>query len=548
MKRNILIIILSVFIIPPLWSKTETDSIFRVLSLTMRDKKAYMIEKEQRINDVKQQLNTPDLSYYQIYSIYNQLHREYNTYKIDSAVYYCEQNLIIAEKLNNIEYIYNTILDLSFSYWIEGRFLEALNLLNNLDRKSFDILPEQLLISYYQSFKRLFLYYASGDKQNYYYSVSNLYRDSLLAIVPQNSQSYRVLMAEKAADENNTKKAEELLLEALQVSPSEDHERAMFYNLLAAIYKQEGNREKEKKYYILSAICDIKNAIMENSSMMSLALLLYEDGEIDDAYKFMKYSFEDAVFCNARFRTFEISKIFPIIDSDYQENAVKQKSELQKYLFVVSLLSLFLIVSVIYVYRQMKRIARIRKELYRTNIKLNELNHDLQESNNQLMEVNHKLGETNRVKEAYLGKFIDLCSNYIEKLDNYRRSLNRTANSGKIEELYKSLKSSRFIDDELNDFYTNFDETFMRIYPTFISDFNALFPKTEKQFIKQGEILNTELRVYALIRLGINDSAKIAVFLRYSITTIYTYRSKLKNKSLFPENLEEQVMKIGSFG
>ena len=548
MKRNILIIILAVFFIPSLWSKTETDSIFRVLSQTMRDKKTYMIKKEQRINDVKLLLKTPDLSDYQVYSIYNQLYNEYITYKIDSAVYYCEQNLIIAEKLKNVEYIYNTILDLSFSYWLEGRFLEALNLLNNLERKSLDILPERLITSYYQSYKRLFLYYASGDKQNYYYSISNLYRDSLLAIVPENSQSFRVLMAEKAADENNTEKAEQLLLDALKISTSEDHERAMFYNLLATIYKQEGNREKEKKYYMLSAICDIKNAIMENVSMMSLALLLYEDGDIDDAYKFMKYSFEDAVFCNARFRTFEISKIFPIIDSDYQENAAKQKSELQKYLFVVSLLSLFLIVSVIYVYRQMKRIARIRKELYRTNIKLNELNHDLQESNNQLLEVNHKLGEINRVKEAYLGKFIDLCSNYIEKLDNYRRSLNRIANSGKIEELFKSLKSSRFIEDELNDFYTNFDETFMRIYPTFILDFNALFPKGEKQIIKQGEILNTELRVYALIRLGINDSAKIAVFLRYSITTIYTYRSKLKNKSLYPENLEEQVMKIGSFG
>jgi len=357
-----------------------------------------------------------------------------------------------------------------------------------------------------------------------------------------------VLTAEKLSDENDTQSAAKLLLKALQLSTSEDHERAMFYNILAGFYKQDGNRDMEKKYYALSAICDIKNAIKENASMMALALLLYEEGDIDNAYKCMKSSFEDAVFCNARFRTFEISKIFPIIDSEYQEKTVKQKLELQKYLVVVSLLSLFLIAAVIYVYLQMKRIARIRKELYQKNIQLNTLNHDLQESNNQLLEVNQKLSETNKVKEAYLGKFIDLCSSYIEKLDNYRRNLNKIANSGKIEELSKSLKSTQFIEDELNGFYTNFDETFLRIYPTFISDFNALFPEEEKQMVKQGELLNTELRVYALIRLGINDSAKIAVFLRYSITTIYTYRSKLKNKSLYPENLEEQVMKIGSFG
>ena len=548
MKRIFSLIILFVFIINLLRAETEMDSIFQVLFQAMNDKGVYMVEKEARINNIKQLLKTPDLSDNQLYSIYNQLHQEYNTYKVDSAVYYCEENLKIAEKLSNQEYIYDTKLNLSFSYWLEGRFLEALNLLDNLDRKSFDNLPAQLLINYYESYKRLFLYYASGDKSNPYYHISNLYRDSLLNIVPLNSQSYRVLMAEKLTDENDTKGAERLLLEALQISTTESHERAIFSNILATVYKQEGNREMEKKYYALSAIYDIKNAVKENTSMMALAMLLYEEGDIDNAYIFMKSSFDDAVFCNSRFRTYEISKIFPIIDSDYQEKTLEQKAELQKFLFVVSLLSLFLIAAVIYVYLQMKRIARIRKELYRTNIKLNELNQDLQESNNQLLGVNQKLAETNRVKEAYLGRFIDLCSSYIEKLDNYRRSLNKIANNGKIEELFKSLKSSRFIDDELNDFYTIFDETFLRIYPTFISDFNALFPEDEKQVIKQSELLNTELRVYALIRLGINDSAKIAIFLRYSITTIYTYRSKLKNKSLYPENLEEQVMKIGSFG
>ena len=548
MKHNFLLIILFVFLILPVNAKNEIDSIFQVLYKVMDDKKIYMLEKEDKIYDIKQLLKTPDLSDRQLYSIYNQLYHEYNTYKIDSAVFYCENNLVIAERLDDLEYIYATKIDLSFSYWHEGRFLESLNLLNDLNRKLFVSLPEQMLINYYESYKRLYLYYASGDKNNHYYQISNLYRDSLLNIVPANSQSIRILTAEKLSDENNTNAASQLLHKALQISTSESHERAMFSNILAGIYKEAGNRELEKKYYALSAIYDIKNAIKENASMMSLALLLYEEGDIDKAYKCMKSSFEDAVFCNARFRTFEISKIFPIIDSAYQEKTAKQKFELQKYLFMVSLLSLFLIAAVIYVYMQMKRIAGIRKELYRTNVKLNELNQNLQVSNGQLLEANHKLSETNRVKEAYLGKFIDLCSNYIEKLDNYRRNLKKTAKSGKEGELLKSLESSQFIEDELNDFHTNFDETFLRIYPTFISDFNALFPEEEKQVIKQGELLNTELRVYALIRLGIQDSAKIAVFLRYSITTIYTYRSKLKNKSLYPENLEEQVMKIGSFG
>jgi len=321
-------------------------------------------------------------------------------------------------------------------------------------------------------------------------------------------------------------------MKSLESIKSENHDKAIVANILANSYKKEGNVDMQKKYFAISAIADIKNAVKENTSMMALALLLYDEGNIDGAYKCIKSSMDDADFCNAYFRAYELSKIFPIIDSAYQEKTTKQKAELQKYLLLVSVLSVFLVIAMIYVYRQMKRIARIRKELHNRN--------------GQLSIINQKLTETNKVKEAYLGKFIDLCSNYIEKLDNYRRSLNRIANSGKMDELLKSLKSTQFIENELSDFYTNFDETFLRIYPTFITDFNALFPAREKQIPKQGEMLNTELRIFALIRLGIHDSAQIAVFLRYSITTIYTYRSKLKNKSLYPENFEERIMRIGA--
>jgi hypothetical protein len=556
MKRLSLLLFLLLFISNGLSAKTETDSIFHILFQVLENKNRYTFEKEQIINNIKKQLTIPDLTDNQRYSIYNQLYIQYQSFKVDSAAHYSEMNLKIAEKLQNIEYIYNTKLDLSFMYWIQGRFLESMSMLDNLDRNRFDDFPEWLLINYYEARKRLYLYYSTSGEtiDRKYYHASNLYRDSLLQIVPKNTISYHILLAEKLTDEKRTEEAKNLLLKSLSGLTLENRDMAILENILATIYKQEGNRTMQEKYYALSAICDIRSAVKENTSMMTLALLLYEDGDIDKAYTCIKSSVDDAVFCNARFRAFEISKIFPIIESAYLEKSNKQKKELQIYLLIVSLLFLFLIVAMVYVYRQMKRIARIRKQLYHANVKLNELNKDLQESNaklqelnDQLSSVNQKLVETNQVKEAYLGKFIDLCSHYIDKLDNYRRGLNRIANSGKLDELFKSLKSSQFIEDELSDFYTNFDETFLRIYPTFISDFNALFPKEEKQIPKQNELLNTELRVYALIRLGINDSAKIAIFLRYSITTIYTYRSKLKNKSLYPRNFEEQIMKIGLY-
>jgi cell division protein FtsL len=536
------------------FSKADIDSVFSVLFTTMENEKTFIAEKENRIYANRQMLEIPDLSLSQRYFINLQLYYEYCTYKVDSAIYYMEINMKIAEQLQNIESIYQTKLNLSFSYWIKGRFLEAVQILGSMNRQQFDNLPKWLLIDYFEAYKRIYIYYSmtAESKESHYYTTSNLYRDSLLQIVPSDGISYHVLMAEKLTDENQTEAAKQMLLSALRMSQTEDHERAILNNVLANIYKKEGNVEMQKKYFALSAICDIKNAIKENSSMMSLALLLFEEGDIDNSYKCIKFSLDDAVFCNARFRAFEISKVFPIIDAAYQNKTNTQKSKLQKYLYTTSLLSLFLIIAVFYVSIQMKRYAKIRQELYSTNTKLNELNTNLHESNVKLNElnkqhlaVNQKLKEANRIKEAYLGKFVDLCSNYIEKLNNYRRQLNRIANNGKMDELIKSLKSSQFIEDELNEFYANFDETFLRIYPTFINDFNALFPKEEQQKPKQNELLNTELRIYALIRLGITDSVKISVFLRYSITTIYTYRSKLKNKSFYPENFEEQVMKIG---
>ena len=555
MKRFAVFLLLALPAIDQAIARSENDSILHVLEYELNRKEVYTREKEKQIKDIKQMLNTPDLTLNQQYALNRQIYLEYKAYQTDSALHYLQQNLVIAEQMQDETCFYETKLDLSYLLWQSGRFFESIHNLESLDRNRFHSLPEEMLRNYYEAYKQLYRYYANSqaDSHNEYHYLSNLYRDSVLQIIPADSKHYKVLIAEELTDESRTQEAAEILLELLAQSLMEDHERAIFANLLAGIYQKEGNAEMQKKYYAVSAICDIKNAIKENASMQALALILYQEGNIEKAYRYIQSSINDAVFCNARFRTYEITKIFPIIDGAYQTKAEKQKKELKLYLLLVSILLLFLLAAIIYVYRQMRRIARIRKELYHTNLKLQGLNTDLQNSNarlhdlnNELMHVNRKLLETNLVKEAYLGKFIDLCSHYIEKLDNYRRSLNRIASSGKkVEELYAALKSTQYIDMELNDFHHNFDETFLRIYPTFIKDFNALFPAEEKQTPKAGELLNTELRIYALIRLGINDSAKIALFLRYSISTVYTYRSKLKNKSLSKESLEEHVMKIG---
>ncbi len=552
--RLICIYILVFITSAELSARPEKDSVLQLLYETLNRKDDYIRVKEQRIDDIKRLLEMPDLTDNQRYNFNNRLQDEYNSYQIDSATHYLELNLNLAQKLNNIEYLLDTKLMLCFMYWQSGKFFEAIQLVESIDRQSLDTLPKRILFSYYNAYKRLYRYYADAqnDKNNDYYRRSRLYADSLILMATPETQDYNLWIAENLTEERRTKEAAEILTDLLSKSANEDHNRAILASILANIYRKEGNIEMQKRYYALSAICDIKNAVKENTSMQSLALILFQEGDIDNAYHCMKSSMEDAVFCNSRFRTYEITKIFPIIDSAYQEKSLKQRQELKIYLLLVSILSFLLFIAIISVYRYMNRITHIRRELSDTNKKLQELNYDLQKSNeqyhllnNELLEVNLRLSETNLVKETYLAKFIDLCSHYIEKLDHYRRTLNRYARDGKMEELYGELRSSQFINNELSNFFTNFDETFLRLYPTFIEEFNSLFPDGEKQHSKPGEILNTELRIYALIRLGINDSSQIALFLRFSITTVYTYRSKLKNKSLFRDSFEDQVMKIG---
>jgi hypothetical protein len=554
MGKRVVILLLAMCLGVPVAARSGNDSVLWVLEHELQKKGVYTRGKEIRINEVKAMLKVPDLRPRQRYAINRQIYTEYKSFQTDSALRYLTNNLAIAEELRDEVFVYETKLDLSYLYWQSGKFFESIRNLESLDRGFFNRLPDTMLHSYYEAYKQLYRYYANAqaDGPNDYFYLSNRYRDSLLLVAPRGSKSHRVLTAEELMDANRTREAADILLGLLTESTAESHERAIFANILAAIYGREGNPEMQKRYYAVSAVCDIKNAIKENTSMHALALILYQEGDIDRAYRYIQSSIEDAAFCNARFRSYEITKIFPIIDGAYQAKAAKQKQELKRYLLLGGILLVFLLLAIGYVYRQMRRIARIRKELYYANLRLQDLNRDLQDSNerlhdlnDELLHVNRKLSEANLIKETYLGKFIDLCSSYIEKLDNYRRNLKRIAGAGKLEELYEVLKSTKYVDNELSEFYDNFDDTFLRLYPSFIESFNGLFPEEERQSVRSGELLNTELRIYALIRLGINDNAHIALFLRCSINTVYTYRSRIKRKSFFKDSLEEQILKIG---
>ena len=527
-------------------AEARLDSLLSVLDDVILHSRQFEVEKERHIASIRQSLSARALSPEEEYAVNFHLHDEYETYICDSALHYINRNIEIAGMLGRNDWLVESKLKKAHLLAVSGLYAEGIALLQTIDRK--DIVGSRLL-DYYTAYENIYLYhaeYAQDDEYRpHYLKLRACYLDSILHIVPPGTYMHAVVQAPLLIDQGRYEEARSVLRHFLPQLNRQTRDYAVLTSVLA--FACEPDRPvSERKYYLAeSAIADIRCVVKENNSLRVLAELLYEEGDLERANRYMKKSMADATFYNARLRNIQASRMLPLIDNAYQREKEAQRQKLYVSLWVISALSLFLIAAVIFVIGQMKKLARARREVVEANRELQKLNEDLTAANLRQQEMNGSLAEANCVKEEYIGRFLGLCSAYIDKWETYRKMLNKQAGAGKLDELYKQLKSSRFIDEALKDFYREFDNAFLNIYPHFVESFNRLFPPEEQVEPKQGERLSTELRIYALIRLGISDSSRIASFLRCSITTIYTYRSKLKNKSLYRGNFEAEVMKIG---
>lgn len=538
MIKKFFILLVLFFSILNCYPTNRKDSLSLLLKSALQSKDDYVKQKKDKINNIQSLLNIDNLSLQQQYDIYLKLYWEYEKYIADSAVYYMEKNVNIANLLKDNDLQYQSSLLLASIYSTKGFYIESKKILESIDTKT---LTNDQLGDYYHTYSKFYSHYGQSNENDPFYARSEEYRDSLLMILPHDSFNYKIEYASKLAygNEYNTPEAEKYILDLLDELPDTNPERAMAAYLASEIYRRAGDYDRQEIYLMMSAITDIKNCKKDNASMQSLALVYYKKEDINQAFRFMQEAIDDAVSCKVRYRTVEASESYPIINSAYIEKEKKQRLQLQAYLILISIMTFVLILGTLYIYRQVKKLAKTRKELYRSNRALNKLNLDLQKAIDSLQEANH-------IKEEYIAHFFDLCSTYIDKIEEYRKNLNKLASRNKLEELFKEIKSNAIVEEEIQDLYKNFDTIFLNIYPTFIEDFNALLLPEEQIYPRQGELLNTELRIYALIRLGIKDSVKIASFLRYSLRTVYNYRTKIRNKAAGKrEEFENLVEKIG---
>lgn len=285
-------------------------------------------------------------------------------------------------------------------------------------------------------------------------------------------------------------------------------------------------------YYLAqTALIDLNASVREYAALQKLARLVYQQGDPERAYNYVSCSMKDAVACNARLRFLEVTEFYPIIDKAYSDKKAQEKRLGRILTLSITGLAVCLILLAFYLYHGLRKLSLMRK--------------NLSKSNKKLVALNQQLQQTGKIKEVYIARYLDRCVSYLDKLEQYRRSLEKLAMASRIEDLFKAIRSTDFLREERKNFYNEFDKSFLELFPNFIHDFNNLLNEDGKIEPKPGEILNTELRIFALIRLGVTDANRIAHFLGYSLATVYNYRSKIRNKAKGDkDNFEQEVMSL----
>lgn len=465
-----------------------------------------------------------------LYGTYMQLFDEYKSFKYDSAYYYLEEAKLKAITLKNPSLIANTKIKEGFILLSSGLFKEAIDTLNSIKIEQLDIKTQY---EFYTIKARVYYDLTDYNKdQRYsiqYVQMGNMYLKKALALTKPNTNEYwavESLRNMKQQDWDGAKKAFSYWINNFKL-PSKYYGIAT--SSLGYIYAEGGDKKKAIEYLTLAAISDVKNATKETVALRNLANELFKLGYIETANRYVNLAMDDATFYDARHRKIEISSILPIIEKA-QFSKVKSKNDLlEKIIILLTVFALIIIVFLIIIFKQLKEKNASKKVMTEALIKL--------------QEMNISLSETNTIKEEYIAYFIKASSNLINKIDHIQKSTIQKIISKKTDEVISSLKRYS-VKEEREHLFHQFDEIFLKLFPTFITEFNDLFTDDHQSIVKKGELLNTELRIFALYRLGIQDAHQMADFLELSVATIYTYKTRIKSKSKLKDTFEEKIMAI----
>ena len=488
------------------------------------------------------------------YQLNYQLYELYRSFVSDSAMYFLGKCIALADGMGDVSGAVKCRSLMAIRCSNIGMYDEALNIMDSIKPAGIDTLT---LGVYYEAYNNVYselAYYTRLDfmKQKYQ-AKADYYKKLMLETLPETYETCFLRREQDAQGEGKLDVAMRINDQWLKTVEKGSHPYAMVALYRYIEYKLQGDRDKMMYWLIESVLADIRNSAMDQGSMWELANELMLIGEIDKASEYISFTSDCANRYGSRQRNWQIAPLLTHIAKNYKRTSEETTTQLRMTLVAISVLLLLLLGVLFFLHRRNRQLDTARMALKSKNDELHIANHQLAEQteelstlNSQLSTLNSQLSESNRVKEEYIGRFMSLCSQYIDKLDNYRKMVNKKMKNKELEDLFRMSKSTELKEKELEELYQNFDSVFLHLFPNFVTDFNALLQPEMRVTPKEENRLTTEIRIFALIRLGIEDSSKIAEFLHYSVNTIYNYRARIKNGALDNrESFERRIKQLG---
>lgn len=505
---------------------TEIEKALQDLDSILDIKDEIAKRKESRIDSLRISLiNAEDLE--QKYICSNLLFDEYLKWNVDSALHYGHIKEAYALEMNNPEHMNDSYLDLAERYMISGMCQDALKTINLVNKSA--ISDNDFLTRYYQTHYNIYSTLSKTCKDRLigreYDIRKTMYMDLCKGSVIPGCPVYYSILGRINIEGNSIEEKKELLLHRLAQEDISLHEMAELHYRLANIYSAEGNEARTLIHHAKSALFDLKSGIREYRSLIQTAQLLYKRGDIRRAYSYIMTSYNDAMISDARVSLGMIGNSLIEIISRYEHINTEQERKLRASVFVLVVFTLFISIALMLLNRNRKRLHKAKVEIE---------------------EQTKKLRESNMIKDSCMGEFLSLFSEHTNSLERYRSKLRKTAKQLDFNILQQELRSDDFIDEEAKFFYDRFDKFFLTLFPDFIEQFNALLLPEKRigERLPKGRLTN-ELRIFALMRLGVTDPSRVAKFLKKSPQTIYNYRVKLHNAATCDrDRFEELVMNI----
>jgi hypothetical protein len=507
------------------------------LNTVLADRELYVKQKTDRIDELKKQVGQAgDIN--KKYNIYQQLYNEYKNFSYDSAYNYAKKLQATAARLNDPGRMAFAKMELGFTLISSGMFKETLETLNSINLQ---YLSSNDKVAYYFLKARSYFDLSDFDRNADYSATYNpkgiACIDSALSYAVPGTYNYlalKGLQALRKSDNATGVKYYNALLLLKNLTPNQF---AVSACSLSYICEVQGKQEQSTQLLIQAAIADIQSATKETVAIYKLADFMYKKGDLNNAFIYIKQAMDDATFYGARHRQVTISSILPIIEAQRISTVEQQRRSLFIYSSIITVLVLFVVVFAVIIFRQLKKL-RVADNL------IKEANVSLQENNIALEALNRNLSTANKIKNEYIGYYFNINSIYIDKLESFQKSLDKKLSSKRYEDAQVAIKSLN-LENERHQLFHTFDKVFLSLFPDFIARFDALFHTGEKITVADGQLLSTEHRIFALIRMGIHDNDRIAKLLGYSVNTIYSYKNRIKNKSFIAnDEFEDHIMAI----